>query len=97
MTFRDLIGWQKGMDLVVLVFNYTDKLPDSQRYVLVQQLQRAVISIPSNIAEGYGRGTKQDFARFVDIALGSTREIQTQNEICERLGFGSATLERELA
>lgn len=85
------------MDLVEVIYDYTDRLPSSQRYVLIQQLQRAAISIPSNIAEGYGRGSKQDYARFIDIALGSTREIQTQLEICERLKFGAAKIERDLA
>ncbi|MBI1335280.1 MAG: four helix bundle protein [Armatimonadetes bacterium] len=97
MTFRDLIAWQKGMDLVVAVYAYTDKLPKSQGYVLVAQMQRASLSIPSNISEGYGRGSKIEFARFVDIALGSTREIQTQLEVCERLGYPSPKAERELA
>ncbi|MEI8282237.1 MAG: four helix bundle protein [Armatimonadota bacterium] len=97
MQYRELIAWQKGMDLSVLIFKYTERLPDSQRFVFVPQLQKAVISIPLNIAEGYGRSSKADFARFIDIALGSAREVQTQLELCERLGFADATTERQLA
>ena len=76
------------MLLVVEVHKFTESLPNLQKYVLVQQMYRSAISIPSNIAEGYGRSTKMDYARFVDIALGSTRELQTQLEICERVGYG---------
>ncbi len=97
MQFRELIAWQKGMDLSVLIYKYSEKLPASQRFVLVPQLQRAAISIPLNVAEGYGRSSRADFARFVDIALGSAREVQTQLELCERLGFEDATIERQLA
>lgn len=97
MTFRDVIAWQKGMDFVVEVYKLTDRLPDSERYGLVQQLRRAAVSVPSNIAEGYGRSSRTELARFVDIALGSIREIQTQLEICERLKFLDASKERELA
>ncbi len=76
------------MDLAVSVYEFLTKLPLSEKYGIIQQMQRAAISIPSNVAEGYGRSTKQDYARFVDIALGSTRELQTQLELCERLGLG---------
>lgn len=97
MTFRDLIAWQKGIDFVVVIYDYTSRLPQSEKYGLVPQMQRAVVSIPSNLAEGHGRSSKGDFARFVDIALGSVRELQTQLVICERLGYPSATNELELA
>ena len=97
MTFRELIAWQKGMDFVVRIYAYTGGLPDSEKYGLVQQLRRAAVSIPSNLAEGYGRTTQVEFARFIDISLGSRREIQTQLEICERLGYSTAIEERKLA
>ena len=89
MSYQDNIAWDKGMKLVVDVYEFSECLPRSQRFVLLPQIQRSVTAIPSNIAEGYGRSTKLDYARFVDIALGSTRELQTQLELCERLNYGS--------
>ena len=97
MGYRDNIGWQKGMDLVVLAYKFATTLPASENYGMISQIQRAATSIPANIAEGYGRGSKLDFARFVDIALGSTRELQTHLEICQRLGIGSQTDEIDKA
>ncbi len=91
MGYRENIGWEKSMLLVIEVHKFTESLPNYQKYILFQQMYRSAISIPSNIAEGYGRSTKLDYARFVDIALGSTRELQTQLEICERVGYGSTT------
>ena len=92
MSYREIIGWQKGMDLVEDIYRLTENLPSAEKFGITQQMQRAAVAIPSNIAEGYGRSTRTDFARFVDIALGSTRELQTQLEICSRLGYGD-TLE----
>ena len=88
MSYRENIGWEKSMLLVVEVHKFSESLPKLQKYILLQQMYRSAISIPSNIAEGYGRSSKLDYARFIDIALGSTRELQTQLEICERLGYG---------
>jgi four helix bundle protein len=88
VSYRENIGWQKSMLLVIDVYQFTDTLPNAEKYGILQQIQKSAVSIPSNIAEGYGRSTKVDYARFVDIALGSTRELQTQLEICERLGYG---------
>ena len=87
MSYRTVIAWEKGMNLVVEIYKLTEILPTAEKYGLVTQMQRAATSIPSNIAEGYGRGSKLDYARFTDIALGSVRELQTQLEICQRLGF----------
>ena len=91
MSYSEIIGWQKAMDLVEEVYLFTDSLPNWERFGIIQQMQRAAVAIPSNVAEGYGRSTKADFARFVDIALGSTRELQTQLEICQRLRMGETT------
>ena len=88
MSYRDIIGWQKSMDFVEAVYRYTQQLPSSENFGLTQQLRRASVAIPSNIAEGYGRNSRPDYARYVDIALGSTREVQTQLEICQRLNYG---------
>ena len=97
MSYRDNIGWQKGIDLVEIAYRFTKTLPASENFGLVSQIQRAAVSIPANVAEGYGRGSKLDFARFVDIAIGSTRELQTHFEICKMLGIGSQTDEIEQA
>lgn len=86
-TFRDLLIWQKSMELVVLVYESTDSFPDSEKYGLVSQMRRAAISLPSNIAEGYGRNTPGEFQRFLNITMGSLFEIQTQFELANRLDF----------
>ncbi|MEA2096857.1 MAG: four helix bundle protein [Candidatus Cloacimonadota bacterium] len=77
-TFRDLLIWQKGMELVKAIYKLTRSFPKSEDYNLSSQMKRASISIPSNIAEGFGRSTKKDFQRFLYIALGSIFELQTQ-------------------
>jgi four helix bundle protein len=87
MSFRDIIGLRKSLDLATEVYAITKLLPKSEQFGLFQQMRRSAASIPSNIAEGYGRSTKPDFARFVDISLGSTRELHTQLELCVRLEY----------
>ncbi len=86
-SYRDLDVWQRAMDLVVLVYQMLDTLPKHQDFVLKQQMQRCAISIPSNIAEGRQRSSRNEFAHFIDIAKGSTAELQTQLEICQRLRY----------
>jgi four helix bundle protein len=86
-TFRDLIAWQKAMLLCNCVYALSASFPDSERFGLTSQIRRAVVSIPSNIAEGYGRRRKQDYLRFLDIARGSLFEVETQLELAEQLGF----------
>lgn len=87
-SYRDLIAWQKGMDLVEAIYELTENFPDSQRYSLSQQMQKAAVSIPSNLAEGSKRGTTNDFRHFVVIAYGSGAELETQLEIAMRLKYG---------
>ena len=103
-TYRDLIVWQKSMKLVTSVYELTKQFPATELYGLASQIQRAAVSIPSNIAEGYGRKSNQDFARFLQIAKGSLFELQTQLEIANNLNylnqdqlslFGQSTLEIE--
>lgn len=77
-TFRDLLIWQKGMELVKAIYKLARSFPKSEEYNLSSQMKRASISIPSNIAEGFSRSTKKDFQRFLYIALGSIFELQTQ-------------------
>lgn len=83
---RQLRVWQKGMDLAVEVYNLTSPFPKAELFGLVSQMRRAVVSIPSNLAEGYGRGGK-DYARFVSIAYGSLLELETQLELALRFGY----------
>ena len=83
--YKELIVWQKSMDLVVLIYAITKQLPKDELYGLSSQMRRAAISIPSNIAEGSERGTSKDFAQFLRIADGSSSELETQLLICERL------------
>lgn len=86
-NYRDLIAWQKAMDLVAEVYRVTRAFPKSELYALTSQVRRAALSVPSNIAEGQGRGSDADFVRFLWIAHGSVREIETQLLISERLGY----------
>jgi four helix bundle protein len=87
MSFRKLVVWEKAMDLVTLTYAETEKLPDSEKYGLYSQMRRSALSIPCNIAEGHGRSGTKEFIRFIDIAFGSLRELQTQIEIAKRLSF----------
>ena len=86
-SYRELTVWQKGMDLVEEVYNITIVLPNDEKYVLGDQMRRAAISIPSNIAEGNGRSTLKDYLRFLSIAKGSKQELETQLLLCVRLGY----------
>ncbi len=86
-TFRELDVWRESMDLVAFVYVMLDGLPNHERFALCDQLRRAVISIPSNIAEGFGRDSHKDFAHFLSIARGSLYEVDTQLEIAERMGY----------
>lgn len=86
-TYRDLLIWQKSMKLVTQIYVETKSLPKEEVYGLTSQIRRSSISIPSNIAEGYGRNSKNDYIRFLQIASGSLYELQTQLEICLNLNY----------
>jgi len=77
-NFKELIVWQKSRVLVKDVYKLTKKFPADEKFGLTQQIRRAVVSIPSNIAEGSGRETNADFIRFINIANGSAFEVETQ-------------------
>ncbi|MCL2040489.1 MAG: four helix bundle protein [Bacteroidales bacterium] len=77
-NFKELIVWQKSRNLVKDVYKLTQKFPAEERFGLTQQIRRASVSIPSNIAEGSGRGTNNDFLHFIDMANGSAFEVETQ-------------------
>jgi four helix bundle protein len=87
LHYRELFAWQKAMDLVVDVYRLTRSFPREELYGLTNQVRRAAVSIPSNIAEGQGRGIGQAFAHHLRIANGSLQELETQVLIAERLGY----------
>ncbi len=86
-SYRDLLVWQKSMHLVTDVHRVTCSFPKEEQYGLTSQIRRCAVSIPSNIAEGYGRRTTNDYLRFLCIATGSLFELQTQLEIGNNLEF----------
>ena len=86
-SYRDLEVWRRGMDLVELVYGITKPFPVDERFGLTAQLRRAVISIPSNIAEGWGRNGRKEFRNFLKIARGSLTEVETQLIVACRLGY----------
>lgn len=95
-TYKDLIVWQKSIDLVVLIYALTRTLPIEERFNLTSQMCRASVSIPSNIAEGYARKHRKENYQFINIAFASATELQTQLIIVERLKLGSI-IDRERA
>ncbi len=85
--FKNLKVWQKSMDLVVEVYNRTDKFPDKERFGLTSQINRCAVSVVSNIAEGAGRNSSKEFNNFLGIAVGSSCELETQLIIASRLNY----------
>ncbi|MFT3785787.1 MAG: four helix bundle protein [Tepidisphaeraceae bacterium] len=88
-NYRDLQAWQRSMDLAAAVYRFVRMLPDDERFGLSSQLRRAAVSIPSNIAEGQGRAGPAEFARFLNIAHGSLREVETQLLLCVHVGLST--------
>ena len=86
-SYQDLIAWQKAFQLGLNVYRLTKMMPDHERYGLISQLRRGAISIASNIAEGYGRGSKVDYLRFLKIARGALFELDTQLLFAEKLTY----------
>jgi four helix bundle protein len=86
-SYQDLIVWQKSMQLVKEVYTLVKTLPKEEQFALSDQMRRAVVSIPSNIAEGYGRNSTNDYIRFLNIARGSKYELDTQIQICVMLNY----------
>jgi len=87
--FRDLLVWQRAMELLVECYRITNQFPAVEKYSLTQQLRRAVVSVPSNVAEGHGRDHLGDYLRHLSIANGSLMEVETQLEAGLRLGYVS--------
>jgi four helix bundle protein len=80
-TFRDLVAWQKSMELARLIYRGTKLMPDSERFGLTHQMRRASVSVPSNIAEGYARQSTDDYIRFLRMPRASLAELSTQYEL----------------
>jgi four helix bundle protein len=91
-SFRDLVVWQRAMQLTVAVYKLTQEFPREEQYGLTSQIRHSAVSIPSNIAEGQGRGSAGEFGQFLGIARGSNCEVQTQLEIARALNLGSPCL-----
>ena len=84
-SYRDLIVWQKAVDLCVEAYRLSKKLPKEELYALSDQIRRAAVSVPSNIAEGHARHSRKDFAHFLTIAQGSIAEMETQLYLAVRM------------
>lgn len=89
-NYRDLVVWQKGIDLVKDVYQLTKQFPNHERYALANQLQRAAVSVPSNIAEGQARQHTKEFRQFLYISLGSLAEVDTQIVVAQELTYITA-------
>ena len=86
-SYRDLEAWRQAVHITKVVYRMSEHFPSDERFGLTSQIRRAAVSIASNIAEGWGRGTTQDYARFLRIARGSMYEVETQGLIALELGF----------
>ena len=84
-SYKELLVWQKSIELVIAVYKLTDEFPNEEIYGLTSQIRRAAVSIPSNIAEGRSRGTRADFLHFLRMSYGSGAELETQLEITKKL------------
>src|SRR5215217_8560671 len=86
-TYKDLVVWQKGIDLVKFVYQMTKRLPETEKFGLISQLQRAAVSVPANIAEGWGRETTAYYINFLRISKGSLAELDTLATITHSLSY----------
>lgn len=86
-SFHDLIVWQKGIELVQKIYEAAKKFPQEEQYALSLQMRRASVSVPSNIAEGFRRKHNKEYKQFLNIALGSCAEVETQVIIAAKLGY----------
>ncbi|OQP47135.1 four helix bundle protein [Niastella yeongjuensis] len=95
-NFRELKIWQNGIEIAIKTYRVTETFPNEDKYAIVQQMNKAGVSIASNIAEGCSRKSQKDYSRFLEIALGSTYELETQVTIAEQLNKGNQQLLQEL-
>jgi len=94
-SFRDLVVWQKSIQLAVGVYRLTKDFPRDEQYGITSQMRRSAVSVSSNIAEGHGRLNRREYRQFLGVARGSNFEVQTQLEIARALGMGDASLLEE--
>jgi four helix bundle protein len=94
-SFRDLVVWQRAMQLTIAVYRLTQGFPREEVYGLTSQIRRSAVSVPSNIAEGQGRLGTGEFRQFLGVARGSNSELQTQLEITRALGYGDTKIIEE--
>ena len=85
--YRDLVVWREGIDVVADVYAITKKFPSEERFALCDQMQRASVSVPANIAEGHARSSRKEFLHFLSISLGSLAELETHLTIANRLSY----------
>lgn len=95
-NYKDLLVWQKSIELAIKIYNFTKDFPKTEQFNLVSQIQRSAISIPSNISEGKMRINNKEYRRFLLIAYASGAELETQLEISKRLNFGKIEKYQEL-
>jgi four helix bundle protein len=91
-SFRDLLVWQRAIQLSVAIYRLTQGFPREEVYGMTSQMRRSAVSVPSNIAEGHGRLSTGEYRQFLGIARGSNFELQTQLEIARALEFGNSKL-----
>ena len=96
-TFKDLVVWQRAIDLIPEIYRAIQKFPDFERFALADQVRRAVVSVSSNIAEGQGRQTAKEFAHFLTIARGSLSEVESLLNAAHRLNYISQSQLTELS
>lgn len=89
-SYKRLIAWQQAVDFCAKVYVTTNDFPADEKFGLTSQIRRAAVSIPSNIAEGSSRGSKKEFTQFLNVALGSLAEVETQIEIAVRVAYLSS-------
>lgn len=94
--YRDLLVWQKSMDFSIDIYKICKKFPNEEKYALISQMQRAALSVPANIAEGYGRQSKKEFIQFLYISNGSLAETETYIEFAHRIKYIDQTEKEKL-
>ena len=94
--FKKLLIWQKGMEIVKMVYELAAQLPDNEKFGLRSQITRAAVSVPSNIAEGSSKKSKKEYERFLEIALGSVFELETQVLVADQMSLGEKQLRMSL-
>lgn len=90
-SYRELIVWQRAMEVAVEVYSLVKQLPKEEQFALSSQMRRSAVSIPSNIAEGQARNATKEFVHFLGIANGSKSELETQLMLCTKIGYFSET------